>query len=79
MWSCSIWEFAVNGYVRGSDNGNIVVKKITFLSEEYTIEVLFNQRDEKKRVVVSHPSPFYGGDMNNMVEESIIHAYHMKG
>ena len=56
-----------------------MAEKITFLSEEYEIEGLLNQRDEKKGVVVTHPHPLYGGDMNNLVVESIVHVYHMKG
>ena len=56
-----------------------MAEKITFLSEEYKIEGLLNQRDEKKGVVVTHPHPLYGGDMNNLVVESIVHVYHMKG
>ena len=56
-----------------------MVKKIKFLSEAYEIEGLLNQRDEKKGVVVTHPHPLYGGDMYNLVVESIVHVYHMKG
>jgi uncharacterized protein len=56
-----------------------MAERITFLSEEYEIEGLLNQRDEKKGVVVTHPHPLYGGDMYNLVIESIVHVYHMKG
>jgi alpha/beta superfamily hydrolase len=56
-----------------------MAEKITFLSEEYKIEGLLNQKDEKKAVVVTHPHPLYGGDMYNLVVESIVHVYHMKG
>ena len=56
-----------------------MAERITFLSEEYEIEGLLNLRDEKKGVVVAHPHPLYGGDMNNLVVESIVHVYHMKG
>ena len=56
-----------------------MAEKITFLSEEYEIEGLLNQGDEKKGVVVTHPHSLYGGDMNNLVVESIVHVYHMKG
>ena len=55
-----------------------MAEKITFLSEEYKIEGLLNQKDEKKAVVVTHPHPLYGGDMNNLVVESIVHVYQMK-
>ena len=56
-----------------------MAERITFLSEEYEIEGLLNKKDEKKSVVVTHPHPLYGGDMYNMVVESIVHVYHMKG
>jgi len=56
-----------------------MAERITFLSETYEIEGLLNKRDEKKGVVVTHPHPLYGGDMYNMVVESIVHVYHMKG
>ena len=56
-----------------------MVKKVKFFSEAYEIEGLLNQRDEKKGVVVTHPHPLYGGDMYNLVVESIVHVYHMKG
>jgi uncharacterized protein len=56
-----------------------MVKKVKFFSETYEIEGLLNQRDERKSVVVTHPHPLYGGDMNNLVVESIVHVYQMKG
>ena len=56
-----------------------MAERISFLSEEYEIEGLLNQRDEKKGVVVTHPHPLYGGDMYNLVVESIVYVYHMKG
>ena len=56
-----------------------MAEKISFLSEAYEIEGLLNKKDEKKGVVVTHPHPLYGGDMYNMVVESIVHVYQMKG
>ncbi|MGD2030147.1 MAG: alpha/beta hydrolase [Desulfobacterales bacterium] len=56
-----------------------MVKKIIFVSEDYEIEGLFNKRDERKGVVVTHPHPLYGGDMYNMVVETIVHVYNIKG
>lgn len=56
-----------------------MVKKVTFLSEDYELEGLMNIRDEKKGVVATHPHPLYGGDMYNLVVESIVHVYNMKG
>jgi alpha/beta superfamily hydrolase len=56
-----------------------MVKKITFISEDYEIEGLLNKRDKNKGVVVTHPHPLYGGDMFNLVVETIVHAYNIKG
>jgi alpha/beta superfamily hydrolase len=56
-----------------------MVKKIMFLSDDYEIEGLFNKRDENKGVVVTHPHPLYGGDMYNLVVETIVHVYNIKG
>jgi hypothetical protein len=56
-----------------------MVKKIKFISEDYEIEGLLNKRDESKGVVVTHPHPLYGGDMYNMVVETIVHIYNIKG
>jgi alpha/beta superfamily hydrolase len=56
-----------------------MVKKITIISEDYEIEGLLNKRDENKGVVVTHPHPLYGGDMYNLVVETIVHVYNIKG
>jgi len=56
-----------------------MVKKVTFLSEDYEIEGLFNKRDQDKGVVVTHPHPLHGGDMYNLVVETIVHVYYQKG
>jgi alpha/beta superfamily hydrolase len=56
-----------------------MVKSVTFFSENFELEGLLNIRDEKKGVVVTHPHPLYGGDMYNLVVESIVHVYYLKG
>jgi uncharacterized protein len=56
-----------------------MVEKIKFLSENYEIEGLLNKRDENKGVVITHPHPLYGGDMYNMVVETIVHVFNIKG
>jgi alpha/beta superfamily hydrolase len=56
-----------------------MVEKIKFLSENYEIEGLFNKKDKNKGVVVTHPHPLYGGDMYNLVVETIVHVYNIKG
>ena len=56
-----------------------MVKKVRFFSENFEIEGLLNKKDEKKGVVVTHPHPLYGGDMYNLVVETIVHVYNIKG
>jgi alpha/beta superfamily hydrolase len=56
-----------------------MVKKVRFFSENFEIEGLLNEKDEKKGVVVTHPHPLYGGDMYNLVVETIVHVYNLKG
>lgn len=56
-----------------------MVKKVRFFSENFEIEGLLNKKDEKKGVVVTHPHPLYGGDMNNLVVETMVHVYNIKG
>lgn len=56
-----------------------MVKKVRFFSENYEIEGILNKKDEKKGVVVTHPHPLYGGDMYNLVVETIVHVYNIKG
>ena len=56
-----------------------MVEKIKFLSENYEIEGLLNKRDKNKGVVITHPHPLYGGDMYNLVVETIVHVYNIKG
>ena len=55
-----------------------MVKKVAFLSEDFEIEGLLNKKTKEKGVVITHPHPLYGGDMNNMVVEAIAHVYHLK-
>ena len=56
-----------------------MVKKIKFLSENYELEGLLNKRTEDKGVVITHPHPLYGGNMYDMVVETIVHVYQIKG
>jgi uncharacterized protein len=56
-----------------------MVEKIKFLSEDYEIEGLLNKKDGNKGVVITHPHPLYGGDMYNMVVETMLHVFNIKG
>jgi len=53
--------------------------RITFRSQNYLIEGLFNADSKSKGVVVTHPHPIYGGNMYNPVVETIIKVYQQKG
>ena len=52
--------------------------RITFQSQNCLIEGLFNADSKSKGVVVTHPHPMYGGNMNNPVVETIVKAYQQK-
>ncbi len=54
-------------------------EKIIFLSEDYKIEGLLDKQSEDKGVVITHPHPLYGGDMNNFIVDLIARAYQKKG
>jgi len=47
--------------------------------EDFNIEGLINESPGNKAVVITHPHPLYGGEMNNNVVLSIVNAYHQKG
>jgi uncharacterized protein len=54
-------------------------KKIDFISDINRLEGLFSEGTDGKGVVITHPHPLYGGDMNNVVVESIAKVYREKG
>jgi alpha/beta superfamily hydrolase len=54
-------------------------EKIFFLSEDYKIEGLLDKQSEDNGVVITHPHPLYGGDMNNFIVDLITRAYLEKG
>lgn len=54
-------------------------EKIIFLSEDYKIEGLLDKQSEDNGVVITHPHPLYGGDMNNFIVDLIARAYQKKG
>ncbi|HPA14173.1 MAG TPA: alpha/beta hydrolase [Desulfobacterales bacterium] len=56
------------------------MKKINFPSEGCELEALLDQSyDEDKGAVITHPHPLYGGDMYNIVVESIAKVYKRMG
>ena len=54
-------------------------EKISFLSEDYKIEGLLDKQSEDNGVVITHPHPLYGGDMNNFIVDLIARTYSEKG
>ncbi|MFC1828771.1 alpha/beta hydrolase [Thermodesulfobacteriota bacterium] len=56
-----------------------MAEKIFVQSDDFQIEGLLDRRTSDNGVVVSHPHPLYGGDMNAAGVESIVHAYRKKG
>jgi len=54
-------------------------ESISFLSENYQLEGLLKKSNIEKGVVITHPHPLYGGDMNNFIVDLIARAYQKKG
>jgi uncharacterized protein len=54
-------------------------KPVTFQSDGNILEGLLKEGTEEAGVVISHPHPVYGGDMDNPVVESIARVYAEKG
>ena len=52
---------------------------ITFLSEEHRIEGRLKNGTDDKAVVITHPHPLYGGDMDNPVVGAIAKAFQQSG
>lgn len=50
-------------------------KRVTFMSGDLELEGLLDLEDGHKAVVVAHPHPMYGGDMSNIVVETLVRAY----
>jgi len=55
-----------------------MVECITFLSENYQIEGLLDKNSLDHGVVITHPHPLYGGDMNNFIVDLIARTYQKK-
>ena len=53
--------------------------QITFQSEPGLIEGRLGQGDPDKGVVITHPHPLYGGDMDNPVVRAIAKAFQKNG
>lgn len=54
-------------------------ERIAVASGELTLEGLYRSGAGNRGVVVTHPHPRYGGDMDNPVVETLAAAYHRAG
>lgn len=54
-------------------------KKITFESSDIMLEGLLDLGEQNRGVIITHPHPLYGGDMHNLVVESLARAYISQG
>ena len=52
---------------------------ITFHAGDYRIEGRLGKGSTDKGIVITHPHPLYGGDMNNPVVAAIMQAYRQSG
>jgi uncharacterized protein len=57
----------------------MVEKNLFFQSQGIALEGLLNESAGEKAVVITHPHPLYGGDMDNTVVSAISSAYQQKG
>jgi len=57
----------------------IMEQQITFTSETHCIAGLLADQGRDKAVVITHPHPLYGGDMQNPVVGCIQQAYRQNG
>jgi len=53
-------------------------EKIYFLSGKYELEGLIDNNSTGNGVVISHPHPLYGGDLQNFIVDLIARAYQKK-
>ncbi|UCF85394.1 MAG: alpha/beta hydrolase [Desulfobacteraceae bacterium] len=54
-------------------------ERIFIQAGEVRIEGLLDNAPGEKAVIVTHPHPLYGGEMNNNVVEAVLQAYREKG
>ena len=53
-------------------------ERLTFVSEKYQLEGLLDKTNTDHSVVITHPHPLYGGDMNNFIVDLIARTYQKK-
>ncbi|MCX5799234.1 MAG: alpha/beta hydrolase [Proteobacteria bacterium] len=54
------------------------IKRVT-IEGDYSLESIVNEQGKQAGVVICHPHPLYGGDMNNNVVVALDEGFSMKG
>jgi alpha/beta superfamily hydrolase len=54
-------------------------ERVSIQSGDLTLEGLLGKKPGERGVVVTHPHPLYGGEMNNNVVEAVVQAYAEEG
>lgn len=54
-------------------------KSIVVQADDVSLEAVLNENDSQSGVVVTHPHPLFGGDMDNPVVSTICTAFEKKG
>jgi uncharacterized protein len=54
-------------------------EKILFKSGDLVLEGILERNHDDTGVIITHPHPLYGGDMNNNVVRTIANSYREKG
>ena len=54
-------------------------ERVSIVSGDLTLEGLLDRKPGERGVVVTHPHPLYGGEMNNNVVEAVAQAYGENG
>jgi uncharacterized protein len=65
------------GIDRKQENG--MEESMVFFADGYQLEGLCDLQPGNPAVVVTHPHPSYGGDMHNVVVETIVRCYRQAG
>ncbi len=56
-----------------------MAENVDFPSDDHLLEGVFEDNTGSRGVVITHPHPLYGGNMDNYVVETIARAYHQSG
>jgi alpha/beta superfamily hydrolase len=54
-------------------------RDVTFQAQDVTLEGLLHQGDARRAVIILHPHPLYGGNMHNLVVQTVARIYQQEG